>query len=126
MWTLAPAMRSDQAVHQALRQELNTLAALTEQVDELVGRIEAVEKLGRRLDRIERKLSPRPSAGQVSEIRRLFAMGVSTRGIATLLGISRDTAIRCTRELPRPSYSNGLDGKRRARPRAVGASDFVS
>jgi hypothetical protein len=55
---------------------------------------------------IEKKLSPRPSASQEMEIVRLYLDGVSTRGIAQLLGVSRDPVIRRVKQLPRPQRND--------------------
>lgn len=40
---------------------------------------------------------------------RLFKAGVSSRGIAALLGVSRHTVVCRTRDLQRPSRWAGLD-----------------
>lgn len=118
----------DEAVRSNLSHELDELWRVAETLDRLVERVEAVETLAVRVGRIERRLSPRPSVRQEREIVRLYELGLSTRAIAAVLATSRDTVIRRTRDLPLPSRSNGLDGRRRRqpRPRELSSANSVS
>jgi DNA-binding NarL/FixJ family response regulator len=116
----------DDAVHAALSHELDELARLSGLIDDLCARVGTLEVLCRRFEAVERKLDPRPSADQEYEVVRLHLSGVSTRGIAQLLGISQDTVVRRVQKLPRPARTTGLDGRRRRQPQPHALSDSVS
>jgi hypothetical protein len=112
------------AVRQSLSAELDELGRLDGSVEDL---FESLDDLSRRVGAIERRISPRPSIAQEAEIRRLFGLGISSRAVAEIVGVSRDTVLRRVRDAAPPPYSYGLDGKRRRRSRARmnGASDSM-